>query len=85
MGWEWPRGVCGSMRVPRPPPGGCQLNYAANAAFPNSEVAFSTFTLTQTEGIARRGKERECCLLVLNSVTATPQWIRQPEAAWGCE
>ena len=24
-----------------------------------------------------------CCLLVLNSVTSTPQWIRQPEAAWG--
>ncbi len=24
---------------------------------------------------------RECCLLVLNSVTSTPQWIRQPEAA----
>ena len=23
--------------------------------------------------------ERECCLLVLNSVTSTPQWIRQPE------
>ena len=27
--------------------------------------------------------ERECCLLVLNSVTSTPQWILQPEAAWG--
>ena len=27
---------------------------------------------------------RECCLLVLNSVTSTPQWIRQPEAAWVC-
>ena len=25
-----------------------------------------------------------CCLLVLNSVTSTPQWIRQPEAAWVC-
>ena len=24
-----------------------------------------------------------CCLLVLNSVTSTPQWIRQPESAWG--
>ncbi len=23
------------------------------------------------------------CLLVLNSVTSTPQWIRQPKAAWG--
>jgi hypothetical protein len=23
------------------------------------------------------------CLLVLNSVTSTQQWIRQPEAAWG--
>jgi len=32
---------------------------------------------------ARRARERECCLLVLNSVTSTPQWIRQPEAAWG--
>jgi hypothetical protein len=27
-------------------------------------------------------RERECCLLVLNSVTSTPQFIRQPEAAW---
>ena len=27
---------------------------------------------------------RECCLLVLDSVTSTPQWIRQPEAAWWC-
>ena len=27
---------------------------------------------------------RVCCLLVLNSVTSTPQWIRQPEAAWLC-
>ena len=27
---------------------------------------------------------RECCLLVLNSVTCTPQRIRQPEAAWLC-
>ena len=26
-------------------------------------------------------RERECCLLVLNSVTSTPQWIHQPEAA----
>jgi hypothetical protein len=26
---------------------------------------------------------RVCCLLVLNSVTSTPQWIRQPEAVWG--
>jgi hypothetical protein len=23
--------------------------------------------------------ERECCLLVLDSVTSTPQWIRQPK------
>ena len=29
-------------------------------------------------------RESVCCLLVLNSVTSTPQWIRQPEAAWGC-
>jgi hypothetical protein len=27
--------------------------------------------------------ESVCCLLVLDSVTSTPQWIRQPEAAWG--
>jgi hypothetical protein len=27
--------------------------------------------------------ERVCCLLVLDSVTSTPQWIRQPEAR-GC-
>ena len=25
----------------------------------------------------------ECCLLVLNAVPSTPQWIRQPKAAWG--
>ena len=36
------------------------------------------------ERILLRERERECCLLVLNSVTSTPQWIRQPEAAWGC-
>jgi hypothetical protein len=30
-----------------------------------------------------RCQESVCCLLVLNSVTSTPQWIRQPEAAWG--
>jgi len=30
-----------------------------------------------------RSLERDCCLLVLNSVTSTPQWIRQPKAAWG--
>jgi hypothetical protein len=28
--------------------------------------------------------ERVCCLLVLNSVTSTPQCIRQPKAAWVC-
>ena len=28
--------------------------------------------------------KRECCLLVLNSVTPTPQWIRQPEAVCVC-
>ena len=27
--------------------------------------------------------ERVSCLLVLNAVTSTPQWIRQPKAAWG--
>jgi hypothetical protein len=26
----------------------------------------------------------ECCLLVLDSVTSTPRWTRQPEAAWWC-
>ena len=26
--------------------------------------------------------ERVCCLLALKSVTSTPQWIRQPWAAW---
>ena len=25
------------------------------------------------------GPERECCLLVLDSVTSSPQWIRQPK------
>ena len=29
-------------------------------------------------------RESVCCLLVLNSVTSTPQWIRQPEAASWC-
>ena len=28
--------------------------------------------------------QRECCLLVLNSVTSTPQWIRQPERVCVC-
>jgi hypothetical protein len=32
---------------------------------------------------AQPPRESVCCLLVLNSVTSTPQWIRQPEAAWG--
>ncbi len=32
------------------------------------------------DGVCER--ECVCCLLVLNSVTSTPQWIRQPEAAW---
>ena len=27
--------------------------------------------------------QRECCLLVLNTVTSTPQWIRQPKPR-GC-
>ncbi len=34
------------------------------------------------EGLCACCWERECCLLVLDSVTSTPQWIRQPEAAW---
>jgi hypothetical protein len=43
--------------------------------------------LTRFRGLAaplghQRGKERESCLLVLDSVTSTPQWIRQPETAW---
>ena len=33
----------------------------------------------EREGLEDR--ESVCCLLVLNSVTSTPQWIRQPEAA----
>jgi len=28
--------------------------------------------------VLERERERECCLLVLNSVTSTPQWIRGP-------
>ena len=31
---------------------------------------------------SQMGRER-VLLLVLNSVTSTPQWIRQPKAAWG--
>ncbi len=30
------------------------------------------------------GIESVCCLLVFYSVTFTPQWIHQPEAAWLC-
>jgi hypothetical protein len=26
----------------------------------------------------------ESVLFIGNSVTSTPQWIRQPEASWGC-
>ena len=33
--------------------------------------------------LPRAHTERVCCLLVLNSVTSTQQWIRQSEAAWG--
>ena len=33
-------------------------------------------TLTKWE------RESVCCLLVLNSVTSTQPWIRQPESAW---
>jgi len=35
------------------------------------------------EGYGKDKQERVCCLLVLNSVTYPPQWIRQPMAAWG--
>jgi hypothetical protein len=46
----------------------------------------------QTSGISRPcsatlwtfGAIRESCLLVLDSVTSTPQWIRQSEAVWLC-
>jgi hypothetical protein len=34
--------------------------------------------------LRKTGRESVCCVLVLNSVTSTPQWIRQPEAAWLC-
>jgi hypothetical protein len=38
---------------------------------------------TEAEAEARamgtRNAERVCCLLVLDSVTSTPQWIRQPK------
>jgi hypothetical protein len=37
-----------------------------------------------SQSSAGRPGQRVCCLLVLNSVTSTPQWIRQPEAAWVC-
>ncbi len=40
-----------------------------------------THTRTHTRTQVKR-QERVCCLLVLNSVTSTPQWIRQPKAAW---
>jgi hypothetical protein len=34
-----------------------------------------------SSGVSRHALmiERECCLLVLDSVTSTPQWIRQPK------
>jgi hypothetical protein len=28
--------------------------------------------------------KKKCCLLVLNSVTSPPRWIRQPHGAWLC-
>jgi hypothetical protein len=43
-------------------------------------------TASQQPGTVQEKKqvrERVCCLLVLDSVTSTLQWIRQPEAAWG--
>jgi hypothetical protein len=41
-------------------------------------------TLTRADAPAgKRESERVCCLLVLNTVTSTPQWIRQPKPR-GC-
>jgi hypothetical protein len=34
----------------------------------------------QKFGTDTKSTTGECCLLVLNSVTSTPQWIRQPKA-----
>ena len=42
-----------------------------------NEICWSLASATQ----AASCRERECCLLVLNAVTSTPQWIRQPKAA----
>jgi hypothetical protein len=38
--------------------------------------------ITTVGDMKPEARERVCCLLVLNSVISTPQWIRQPEAAW---
>ena len=44
----------------------------------------ATNTLTPRSGSTICFREREYCLLVRNSVTSTPKWIRQPEAVWLC-
>ena len=61
------------------------------ASFPYASAFFTHYNTLSLDSFCRptagkssspAGLERECCSLVLNSVTSTPQWIRQPEAAW---
>jgi hypothetical protein len=58
----------------------CRTAYPAN----ESLICGST-RVAASYGIqlAESVRERESCLLVLNSVTSTPQWIHQPKAACG--
>jgi hypothetical protein len=69
-----------------PPRGGWALGGAPRSVRGRGGCARTRrFGRVQGSGTPRFGGGAiECCLLVLNSVTATPQWIRQPEAAWLC-
>jgi hypothetical protein len=52
------------------------------AAGGNECVQFSCSAGFSMLQVSKPQGESVCCLLILNSVTSTPQWIRQSEAAW---
>jgi hypothetical protein len=72
-----------------PPPAKIPSNYSvlATASLASSGKQPSEERERERERIyevALSWYQCESCLLVLNSVTSTPQWIRQPQAAWLC-
>ncbi len=67
-------------------PGGPVLNSGKLAVGDLIETVddeyLASLSLDELDQRLKGQPERECCLLVLESVTFTPQRIRQPEAAW---